>query len=157
MVVKIYTDGACSGNPGPGGWASAFVESGKDIVTYAGHDKNTTNNRMELLAVVESLSIASKRYRGDVNIEIYSDSAYVVNAINNNWLDKWKLNNWKTANGEDVKNYDLWSKFLALLSNIKTKGQIVTFNKVKGHAGNPLNEYVDKMARNEVYEAIRKV
>ena len=158
MKIRIYTDGACSENPGPGGWASIWV-SDNGIKVISGNNPNTTNNQMELTAVVVSLRRVrnflttlsnpwmSKEY------EIYSDSAYVVNSINNNWVDRWMLNDWKTSKGDDVKNVELWMECLKLLSKIRQSGVKITFIKVKGHSGDTLNEYADEIAKKEVLNA----
>ena len=158
MKIRIYTDGACSENPGPGGWASIWV-SDNGIKVISGNNPNTTNNQMELTAVVVSLRRVrnflttlsnpwmSKEY------EIYSDSAYVVNSINNNWVDRWMLNDWKTSKGDDVKNVELWMECLRLLSKIRQSGVKITFIKVKGHSGDTLNEYADEIAKKEVLNA----
>lgn len=158
MKIRIYTDGACSENPGPGGWASIWV-SDNGIKVISGNNPNTTNNQMELTAVVVSLRRVrnflttlsnpwmSKEY------EIYSDSAYVVNSINNNWIDRWMLNDWKTSRGDDVKNVELWMECLRLLSKIRQSGVKITFIKVKGHSGDTLNEYADEIAKKEVLNA----
>lgn len=158
MKIRIYTDGACSENPGPGGWASIWV-SDNNIKVISGRNPKTTNNQMELTAVVVSLRRVrnflttlsnpwmSKEY------EIYSDSAYVVNSINNNWIDRWMLNDWKTSKGDDVKNVELWMECLKLLSKIRQSGVKITFIKVKGHSGDTLNEYADEIAKKEVLNA----
>ncbi len=138
--VEIYTDGACSGNPGPGGYCAILEFNGKEKV-ISGGEKNTTNNRMELLAVIVSL----KALKEKCHVKLYSDSAYVCNAINNNWLNTWQVNNWKTANKKEVLNKDLWDELLNLLSLHK-----VEFIKVKGHADNEKNNRCDKIARNEI-------
>ena len=161
MKVRIYTDGACSENPGPGGWASIWVYD-NDIKVSSGCNPKTTNNQMELTAIVVSL----RKVRNILTIppntwvnkeyEIYSDSAYVVNSINNNWVERWRLNGWKTSKGDDVKNVELWMECLKLLSQIKRMGIKITFIKVKGHSGDTLNEYADEVARKEVLNA-RKV
>ena len=152
MKIRIYTDGACSENPGPGGWASIWV-SDNGIKVISGNNPNTTNNQMELLAVVKSLYRI--RYYSDYckEFEIYSDSAYVVNSINNNWIDRWRLNGWKTSKGDDVKNVELWMECLKLLSQIRQMGIKITFIKVKGHSGDTLNEYADEIAKKEVLNA----
>ena len=158
MKIRIYTDGACSENPGPGGWASIWV-SDNGIKVISGNNPKTTNNQMELTAVVVSLRMVrnflttlsnpwmSKEY------EIYSDSAYVVNSINNNWIDRWMLNDWKTSRGDDVKNVELWMECLRLLYKIRQSGIKITFIKVKGHSGDTLNEYADEIAKKEVLNA----
>lgn len=138
--VEIYTDGACSGNPGPGGYCAILEFNGKEKV-ISGGEKNTTNNRMELLAVIVSL----KALKEKCHVKLYSDSAYVCNAINNNWLNTWQVNNWKTANKKEVLNRDLWNELLNLLSLHK-----VEFIKVKGHADNEKNNRCDKIARSEI-------
>lgn len=135
--VTIYTDGACSGNPGKGGWGAILIYC--DVVKeLSGGEDNTTNNRMELKAVIEAL----KALKSPCDVEIYSDSAYVVNAFTQKWIDNWIKNNWKTADKKSVKNVDLWQELLVL---IKTHN--VTFKKVKGHSDNELNERCDKLAK----------
>ena len=151
MKLRIFTDGACSGNPGPGGWASMFLFP-LNCEYISGNEKNTTNNRMELLAVVKCLEKFISSYCGTSfdEIEINSDSAYVVNAINQHWIERWQKENWKTTNkGNDVKNYDLWIRLLECFSTLEWLGVDVKFVKVSGHSGNVLNDLVDKMARNE--------
>ena len=155
MKVRIYTDGACSENPGPGGWASVWI-CDDNIKVKSGCNPKTTNNQMELTAVVASLRrIVSNHCKGDI-YEVYSDSAYVVNSINNNWIERWRLNGWKTSKGDDVKNVELWMECLKLLSQIRQMGVKLTFIKVKGHSGDTLNEYADEVAKKEVLNA-RKV
>lgn len=151
----MYTDGACSCNPGPGGWA--YLVSAKDkIIIKSGNEIATTNNRMELLAVVSGLSKMFDKWnrlnkRNDFNvIEVISDSAYVVNAINMNWLNSWKLRRWKTSNDEDVKNVDLWKRLDEILHKFKKLNIEIVFTKVKGHSGNTFNEMCDEAARKEV-------
>ena len=138
--VIIYTDGACSGNPGPGGWGTILMykDSKKEI---SGAKKDTTNNVMELTAVIEGLKIL--KYPCDV--EIYSDSAYVVNAFNQKWIDSWIKNNWKTSGKEPVKNKEIWQELYNL-----TKVHNVKFIKVKGHSDNEFNNRCDEMARNAI-------
>lgn len=153
-MIRIYTDGACSENPGPGGWASIWV-SDNDIKVNSGCNPKTTNNQMELTAVVVSLRRISSSNKSQ-EYEVYSDSAYVINSINNNWIERWRLNDWKTSKGNDVKNVELWMECLKLLSQIKRMGIKITFIKVKGHSGDTLNEYADEIARKEVLNA-RKV
>lgn len=150
MTVKIYTDGACSGNPGVGGWAAVFALK-DDIKVISGNEPNTTNNRMELLAAIKAIEIAEKR-----KVEkavIYSDSSYVVNAITCGWLNLWKSKNWVNAKKEQVKNKDLWEYLDKLFRCVSVK---VTFMKVKGHKGDPLNEIADKRAKEEVLKAKAK-
>ena len=134
--VTIYTDGACSGNPGPGGWAAILI-AGNFKKELSGGEAQTTNNRMELAGVINGLR-ALKR---PCKVTIYSDSAYVVNAFNQNWLAKWMTNGWKNRAKAEVANADLW-KELAVL----TATHQVTFSKVKGHADDELNNRCDELA-----------
>lgn len=156
MKVRIYTDGACSENPGPGGWAVVFNTASK-CHTFSGNEQLTTNNRMELRAVIEAFKrIVAKEIqfcKPKHEYDIYSDSAYVVNTINNHWIDAWKKNNWQTTKHEDVKNKDLWEEFDALKTKVEKLGVCVILNKVKGHSGNTFNELVDKLARGESMKA----
>lgn len=138
--VELYTDGACSGNPGVGGWAAVLIYKGKQK-QLSGGEKETTNNRMELTAVIRGLEALKE----ECDVKIYSDSAYVVNAINNGWITNWQLNGWKTSSKEEVSNKDLWEKLLDLLSTHNS-----TFVKVKGHSTNELNNLCDKLAVGEV-------
>ena len=148
MKIRAYTDGACSENPGPGGWG-AVINTHDDCVTISGYELETTNNRMELRAVIECIANVLENYKSSIDLEIYSDSAYVVNAINKNWLIKWNKNGWKTAKGDDVKNKDLWRKLWFLLPVPNS----LKFIKVKGHSGDTFNELVDKLAREESLKA----
>ena len=138
--VIIYTDGACSGNPGPGGWGTILMykENKKEI---SGSKKETTNNVMELTAVIEGL----KLLRYPCEVEIYSDSSYVVNAFENGWIYNWIKNNWKTSGKDPVKNKELWQELYDL-----TKIHKVKFNKVKGHSDNKYNNRCDELARNAI-------
>ena len=138
--VIIYTDGACSGNPGPGGWGAILMykDAKKEI---SGGMKNTTNNIMEITAVIEAL----KCLKVESNVQVYSDSAYTVNAFKQGWIYNWMRNGWKTANKESVKNKELWQELYAL-----TKKHKVEFIKVKGHADNEFNNRCDEMARKEI-------
>lgn len=141
--VVIYTDGACSGNPGPGGWGTILMykENKKEI---AGAKKDTTNNVMELTAVIEGLRLL----KYPCEVDLYSDSAYVVNAFQQGWLDNWVKNNWKTAGKDPVKNQELWQELYEL-----TKIHKVKFHKVKGHSDNEYNNRCDELAR----KAIEKI
>lgn len=152
MRIRIYTDGACSGNPGPGGWAMV-VNTEDQCKHYSGHDISTTNNRMELMAVVQCLRRILEHGGNSDVYEIYSDSAYVVNSINNKWLDRWNAGGWKTQKGEDIKNRDLWEQANRYLVEVANAGQRVKFIKVKGHAGNTFNELVDKLAKEQSSKA----
>lgn len=162
MRVRIFTDGACSENPGPGGWAVA-INTPKRCYTSSGFECSTTNNRMELKAVIvafKAIVAREEKFRSGHTYEIYSDSAYVVNSINNGWIDKWQSNNWKTTKNDDVKNRDLWEEFAKLRDDAKLIGACVTLIKIKGHAGNTFNELVDKLAKEEslkAKETIRQV
>ncbi len=141
--VTIYTDGACSGNPGPGGWGAVLLyqEHQKEL---RGADPITTNQRMELTAVIEALK-ALKVEGWDV--EVYSDSAYLVNAFNQGWLEKWQKNGWRNAKGDPVANRDLWEELLRLCQKNR-----VTMKKVAGHSGDPWNERCDALARQAIRE-----
>ena len=138
--VIIYTDGACSGNPGPGGWGSILMYKGnrKEI---SGGKKDTTNNIMELTAVIEGL----KMLKYPCEVELYSDSAYVVNGFNLGWIYNWVKNNWKTSGKEPVKNKEIWQEIYDL-----TKIHKVKFIKVKGHSDNEFNNRCDELARNAI-------
>ncbi|MDE7405530.1 MAG: ribonuclease HI [Clostridiales bacterium] len=139
-TVEIYTDGACSGNPGKGGWCAILLYGGKEKV-LAGGEAETTNNRMEVYAAIAGLSALKEK----CNVNLYSDSAYLVNAIEQHWLDNWKRNAWRTADNKPVKNQDLWQQ----LSELRVRHN-VTFIKVKGHADNEYNNRCDKAARAEI-------
>ncbi len=138
--VIIYTDGACSGNPGPGGWAAVLIYGEHKKEIYGGN-KNTTNNIMELTAIIEGL----KALKQECNVEVYSDSAYVINGFNQGWIYNWIKKGWKTADGNDVKNKELWKELHSL-----TKKHKVTFFKVKGHSDVELNNRCDELARNAI-------
>lgn len=152
MRIRIFTDGACSENPGPGGWAAVFNSEDK-CRTISGNEASTTNNRMELKAVIESYKKILSKKRSDEEFELYSDSAYVVNSINSGWIEKWQKNNWKTTKGDDVKNRDLWEEFTALRNEIKSRGISIVVIKIKGHTGNTFNELVDRIAKEESMKA----
>lgn len=138
--VIIYTDGACSGNPGPGGWGSILMYKGnkKEI---AGGKEDTTNNVMELTAVIEGL----KLLKFPCKVKLYSDSAYVVNAFTQKWIYGWLKNGWVNSSKEPVKNKELWQELYNL-----TKVHEVEFIKVKGHADNEYNNRCDELARNAI-------
>ncbi len=138
--VTIYTDGACSGNPGPGGWGTILMykENQKEL---CGGKIETTNNIMELTAVIEGL----KCLKYPCKVKLYSDSAYVVNAFNQKWIDAWIKNGWKNSNKEPVKNKEIWQELYNL-----TKKHDVTFIKVKGHSDNEFNNRCDELARNAI-------
>lgn len=138
--VVLYTDGACSGNPGVGGWGAVLIYRGVEK-RISGAEGQTTNNRMEITAVIEGL----KCLKEPCEVEIYSDSAYTVNAFLNGWLDEWQRNGFKKADNKPVLNDDLWKELLNLTSRHK-----VTFIKVKGHADNEYNNICDKLATDAV-------
>ncbi|WP_339047674.1 ribonuclease HI [Candidatus Mesenet endosymbiont of Phosphuga atrata] len=138
--VTIYTDGACSGNPGPGGWAAIilFNDKRKDI---CGGEENTTNNKMELKAVISGI----KALKTPCRVNIYTDSTYVKNGITE-WIKKWKINNWRTSKNLKVKNLELWME----LDEVTTKHSI-NWYWIKSHAGHKYNEEADCLARKEIY------
>jgi ribonuclease HI len=135
--VTIYTDGACSGNPGPGGWG-AILMAGEYRRELSGYESPTTNNRMEILAAIEAI----KALKAPCRVKLYSDSAYLVNAFNQNWLGNWQRNGWINSKKDPVENQDLWRE---LLQTVKPHN--VEWLKVKGHANNPLNNRCDELAR----------
>jgi len=145
--LRVYTDGACSVNIGAGGYGLVLCYDDKIEKKY-GYSTNTTNNRMELIPVIKAIQYAKKL--GISDVEILSDSAYVVNCINQKWYSKWKVNNWKTSSNTDVKNVDLWKM---LINELDTAGMKVTFTKVKGHSGDTLNTEADRLATHGVYMA----
>jgi ribonuclease HI len=143
--VQIYTDGACSGNPGTGGYCAILMYNGAEKIV-SGSQLETTNNRMELLAVIKGLEALKET----CEVDLYSDSQYVVDAFNKDWITSWKEKGWKTSNKSPVKNVDLWEQLLILLKVHK-----VNFIKVKGHADNEFNNRCDKIAVEE-YKKIQK-
>lgn len=135
-MLKIWTDGSCLGNPGPGGWA--FVATnGQNTAERSGGERDTTNNRMELMAVIRALTAAHRHSE----IELHTDSQYVKNGMQS-WLKNWKKNNWRTANKKPVKNQDLWMQLDALSGAIK-----IHWHWVRGHNGDEMNERCDELAR----------
>ena len=139
--VIVYTDGACSGNPGPGGWG-ATIKIGDETFEIFGGEDNTTNNRMELIAAIKALEYLNENHK----ITLYTDSSYVKDGITK-WIFNWKKNNWKTSTKKPVKNSDLWIQ----LDEIQNKRE-VKWNWVKGHAGNLGNERADELARMGIKE-----
>tara|TARA_B100001173_G_C15701425_1_gene426268 strand:+ start:71 stop:520 length:450 start_codon:yes stop_codon:yes gene_type:complete len=133
--ITIYTDGACKGNPGEGGWG-ALIEYNSESVKIYGYEKETTNNRMEIVAAIKALGSIKEKS----DIIIYTDSKYLINGINT-WIHGWKKNNWRTSSNKDVKNVDLWKIIDELNSNCS-----IEWNWVKGHSGNPGNEIADELA-----------
>ena len=141
MIDKllIYTDGACSGNPGPGGWGCILKYNG-NVKELSGGEKDTTNNRMELIAVIKGLEVLNKKS----DIIVTTDSTYVKNGITQ-WIKKWETNNWRTASKSPVKNKELWQELLAL-----SRKHDINWKWVKGHSGHPENERCDELAREEI-------
>lgn len=134
--VKLYTDGACSGNPGSGGWGAVLVY-GSAEKEICGAEKSTTNNRMELTAVIRGLCALKE----PCEVEVVTDSKYVCDAVNKGWIYSWKKNGWKKADKKPALNVDLWEQLIPLLAQHKT-----TFTWVKGHNGHPYNERCDQLA-----------
>lgn len=145
--ITLYTDGACSGNPGVGGWGNILEYNGVEK-EFSGVEELTTNNRMELVAVINGL----KALKEPCEVDIYSDSAYVVNAFKEKWIFSWQQNAWKTAGKKEVKNVELWQELLQLVNVHK-----VTWHKVKGHADNAKNNRCDFLATNEIFKYKRKL
>ncbi len=138
--VEIYTDGACSGNPGPGGWAAVMMYGDKKK-EISGGEPQTTNQRMEMKAAVEAL----KALKFPCEVNLYSDSAYLVNAFKQGWTERWQRNGWVTSQKTPVANKDLWEELLQL-----TRTHDVKFIKVKGHSDNEYNNRCDELARAEI-------
>ena len=136
MKYIIYTDGACSGNPGPGGWGVIILDEEENQVSLSGKEKSTTNNRMELMAPIMAL----KKIKKSSQITIYTDSTYLKDGITI-WINNWKKNDWKSANKKPVKNKDLW----VILDKL-TEKKLIIWKWVKAHAGNKFNEIADKLA-----------
>lgn len=161
--IDIYTDGACSGNPGPGGWG-AIIITREETHEYSGGIEKTTNNQMELLAVVKALSYIDESLRdqliayGDSVIEVYSDSSYVVNTLTKGWLKKWLRNGFKTSKGGNVSNVHLWKKLLVEIHRLTHAGGVsIEFTKVKGHSGDVNNEKADRLAKAQVVRVKNKI
>jgi ribonuclease HI len=144
--IVVYVDGACSGNPGPGGWAALIQDNGAERIV-AGGEPRTTNQRMELSAAIEGLAAIAGRRR----VHVYSDSAYVVNCFRDGWWERWERAGWVNAGKQPVANRDLWERLIA-----ETRRHQVTWHKVRGHSGDPLNERVDALARAEIAAAARR-
>ena len=135
-AIEIYTDGACSGNPGPGGWGVVLLYQGNKK-ELSGYQPETTNNRMELIAAIQGLAAL----REPCEVTLYSDSSYLINAFEKHWLDNWQRNGWKTSSKSPVENQDLWKLLL-----LHVKNHRVRFVKVKGHSDNAYNNRCDEMA-----------
>ena len=142
MEVKIYTDGACIGNPGPGGWG-AIIISGNEKKELFGGEKLTTNNRMELTAAIKALEYYNKEEKkiSSMPIKIYTDSVYLKEGITN-WISNWEKNNWKTSDKKSVKNVDLWKKLKSLVNSKQ-----IIWHWIKGHSNDPMNALADKLAK----------
>ena len=139
-AVAIYTDGACLGNPGPGGWAAIAISEGSER-ELSGAEPSSTNQRMELRAAIEGLNAI----HGSRRVDLYSDSAYLINCFHQKWYVRWHQNGWRNAQKKPVENRDLWERLIALAER-----HHVTWHKVRGHAGDPLNERVDRLARQAI-------
>jgi ribonuclease HI len=144
--VHIYTDGACSYNPGPGGWGAVLIYN-KSEKQISGSAKNTTNNRMELFAPIMAL----KQLKEECEVTIFTDSAYIHNAFTKGWITTWQNNNWRTTSKKPVANVDLWKMLLSAVN-----GHKVNWVKVKGHSDNKYNNICDKLAVNEVKKIQKK-
>ena len=143
MEIKIYTDGACVGNPGPGGWAAVIILENNKKELFGG-EKLTTNNRMELTAAIKALEYCNKQEEKQLSlkqIKIFTDSLYVKEGITV-WINNWEKNNWKTADKKNVKNVDLWRKLKDLVESNQ-----IEWNWIKGHSQNPMNELADRLAK----------
>jgi ribonuclease HI len=145
-VVEIYTDGACSGNPGPGGWGAVLMYGGHSRELWGGEAAATTNNRMELMAAIRALESLTRRS----TVRLHTDSSYLRNGVMS-WLPNWKRNGWKTASRQPVKNEDLWRRL-----DTAAGRHDVHWLWVKGHAGNPGNERADALANHGMAEAVAR-
>ena len=141
-MVQIFTDGACSGNPGIGGWGVVIIIDKKEPIFLNGGERHTTNNRMELMAAIQSILFFDEKNE----LEIFTDSKYLKDGIES-WIYKWKQNGWKTSNKKTVKNKDLWIELERVISN-----HSINWNWVKGHANNEFNEKADYLARKYIQE-----
>ena len=139
-TVRVYTDGACSGNPGPGGWGAVLLYGGHEKEISGGEEK-TTNQRMELQAAISALELLKE----PCHVALHSDSAYLVNAFNQRWFDKWQRNGWLNSKKQPVENRDLWEKLLELSGK-----HTIDWIKVRGHSDDELNNRCDKLAREAV-------
>lgn len=140
-VIKIYTDGSSLGNPGQGGYGVVVVEGEKIVKEFGGYERQTTNNRMELMAVIEALEYINKHYKGK-KVSICADSAYVLGGVTT-WIHNWEKNGWRTANKKEVLNQDLWKELIAFVREFKGD---LSWQKVKGHDGHIHNERADFLA-----------
>ncbi len=144
--VDIYTDGACSGNPGRGGWAAILIYKGVEKIITGGY-ADTTNNRMELFAIINAL----KQLKEKCDVTVYSDSAYSLDPFLKGWINNWQATNWRTKGGDQVKNIDLWKAFL-----MEAEKHKVSFIKVKGHSDNEYNNRCDALAKDEIKKQEQK-
>lgn len=157
--IEVYTDGACSGNPGNGGYAFIILKGEKEILKLSGSQENTTNNYMELKAIVRAIEhviseLGSIPTKNKMEVFIHSDSAYCINPVEKGWIKFWESNGWISRTGEPIKNLELWIKLNSLLKHRKFKFKFI---KVKGHSGNHYNEMVDKAAKNAINRLNREL
>ena len=144
MIYKIYTDGACSGNPGPGGWAAVVIDNTNcPIYEITGNEKTTTNNRMELQGFLAALTWCCAKTDQNDAINIYTDSAYIFNCFHDKWYIKWQTNGWVNASKQPIANKELWQSILQQYNLVKNE---IAICKVAGHTGNEWNEYADELA-----------
>lgn len=155
--ITIYTDGSSRGNPGPGGFASIVVIHDRKVIELGGHDKHTTNNKMELKGVIEGLKVSLNNIDADIkNIKVYSDSKYVLQGITT-WIHGWKKNGWRTSAKKEVLNQELWQELDKTVETVSRQGIQIEWNYVKGHADNPFNERADVIATTCADEGSTKV
>lgn len=158
MVYTVYTDGSCSGNPGPGGFAFVAIPENGSIIKCSRPYEHTTNNRMELSAIIYAIknikSQCNYSMKSKTIIEIYSDSSYCLNPIEQNWIKVWKFTGWKNSKGQEIKNSDLWKELCDLLA---LDFLDIRFHKVKGHSGNEYNEEVDRLAKEATKRAKERI
>lgn len=145
QTVVAYTDGACSGNPGPGGWAAIVIAHGKERELF-GSEVRTTNQRMELMGVIQTLHSLGTVSR----VEIHSDSAYVINCFRERWYERWRRNGWINSQRKPVENRDLWETLIGLVEQHE-----VSWHKVAGHSGHPMNDRADALARSAIVRSVR--
>jgi len=145
--VVLYTDGACSGNPGPGGWGAILMYKDKRL-ELSGYEGHTTNNRMELMAAIRGLCALKE----PCEVLLHSDSSYLINAFEKNWLVSWQKKNWLTSAKKPVENQDLWQELLKLSTT-----HVITWIKVKGHASNVENNRCDELARGEIKQHAQEI
>lgn len=142
-VLKIYTDGGCTGNPGPGGWAAIIIAPGHEPYEISGAEVLTTNNRMELTAVINALNVVVRKFSCENPIEVITDSQYIQRGVSE-WMSRWIAKGWRTAGGKPVKNQDLWMKLEGINRNLR-----IDWKWIKGHAGDVWNERCDKLVTRE--------